>query len=128
MANRERGEIVVKVGEKEYTLRPTFDAICEYERITGQSPEQFFQDFERGRMSGVRASVWCLLQDRHSEEIVTLKDASRWIENAGGLLVVTAHLKALEALNSERATGGKAPAHPPRARAGSGRRSSKTRG
>lgn len=128
MANRERGEIVVKVGEKDYTLRPTFDAICEYERITGQTPEQFFADFERGRMSGVRASVWCLLQHAHSDEIVTLKDASTWIENAGGVLVVSAHLRALQELNADPVEEGKAPANPPRARAGTGRRSSKKRG
>ncbi len=126
MANRERGEISVKVGEKDYTLRPTFDAICEYEKLTGQTPEQFFDDFDRGRFAGIRASVWCVLQDEHSDEIKTLKDASRWIEDAGGLLVVVAHLKQLRDINATPVEEGKT--NPPKARAGTGRRSSKARG
>jgi hypothetical protein len=126
MANRERGEIGVEVDGKGYTLRPTFDAICEYEILTGKAPEEFFQDMERGTFHGLRASVWCLLQDEHGEEIRTLKHASEWIERAGGVDVVMAHLAQLWEWNTEPTTGA-SDAHPPTAQAGTGKRSSSRR-
>ena len=42
------------------------------------------KEIQQGRLSGLRAVIWCLLQDQHGNEIKTLKDASHWIERAGG--------------------------------------------
>ena len=125
MANRERGEIGVEVEGKQYTLRPTFDSVCELENLTGgQSIDLVFGSIQQGRLSGLRATVWCLLQEHHADEIKTLKDASKWVERAGGVDVVMTHLAQLQDLNTE-ATEGAATPNPPRARAGTGRRSSK---
>lgn len=126
MANREHGEVVVKVGNKDYTLRPTFNSLCEYERISGKTPEDFLEGMERGTFSGLRISVWCLLQKHHRDEIRTIDDAGDWIEAAGGVDVVLAHLKQIGELNSDTVSGGPL-ANPPRARAGTGKRSSSRR-
>ena len=49
MANRERGEIGVEVEGKPYTLRPSFNAICELENITGKTIEDLFDLIEQGQ-------------------------------------------------------------------------------
>lgn len=84
MANPERGELALQVEGVEYTLRPTFDALCELEGKVNAPFDTVMQQIQQGRLSGLRAVVWCLLQDQHAEEMRTLKDASAWIERAGG--------------------------------------------
>lgn len=128
MANREKGEIEVKVGDKAYTLRPTFDSICELEDLTGKSIDTLFRSIEKGSFSGLRAMVWCMLQDEHGDEIRTLKDASKWITAAGGPDVLIVHLAKLRDLNEdEQPEGDAAAARPHLARAGTGTRSSSRR-
>lgn len=123
MANRERGEVGVKVDDRQYTLRPTFDAICELEELTGKTLDKLFDDINAGRLSGLRSCVWCLLQDQHANEIRTLKDASEWIERAGGPEVLLARLADMRDLNTEKATNGNGSraARPRKARAGTGK-------
>lgn len=128
MANRERGEVSIEVGGKAYTLRPTFDAMCEFEELTGKTVDDLFEDVLKSKLSGLRAVTWCLLQDVHAAEIKTLKDASRWIDEAGVDAVRDAVERAL-GLNQapEPAQGGtEAPANPPDAQAGTGEPSSST--
>lgn len=84
MANPERGEVGVTIGEKVYNLRPTFDALCELEALVDKPLHEVMRGVEQGRVSGLRSVIWCLLQDEHSAEIKTLKDASVWIEAVGG--------------------------------------------
>jgi hypothetical protein len=84
MANPARGEVGLMVGGKAYTLRPTFDALCELEDLVGKPLHTLMAGIQEGRLSGLRAVVWCFLQDEHAREIITLKDASQWIERAGG--------------------------------------------
>lgn len=119
MANPERGEVGVTVGGKAYTLRPTFDAICELEDLVGKPLHVLMQGITEGRLSGVRAVVWCFLQDRHAAEFRELKDASRWIEEAGGVDVVHPWIARALGLNmpEEAPT---ADADPPEAQVGTG--------
>jgi hypothetical protein len=123
MANRERGEVSVEVEGKAYTLRPTFDAICELETRSGKGIEDLLADIESGRLSGLRLAIWCLLQDQHSDEIRELKDASQWIERAGGVDVIFAHLAQMRDLNTAPASGKRGTGNPRKAQAGTGRRS-----
>lgn len=126
MANPERGELSVTVGGKAYTLRPTFDALCEFETLTGKSLDSMLESINNGSLSGLRAVVWCVLQDQHGDEIKVLKDASRWIEKAGGVVEVTAHLNTLMGINAPEPTetDGATSANPPDAQAGTGEASS----
>lgn len=121
MANQQRGELGVTVDvagdgsdSKRYTLRPSFNAICELEDLTGKSWDQVGDDARGGRFNaGLRAVVWCLLNDQHGAEIRTLKDAAEWIERAGGPVVVQGLVGRVFELND---TPGEAkPANPPQA-------------
>lgn len=110
MANPERGEVGVVVGDKVYTLRPTFDALCELETLIDKPLHDIMAGVEQGRVSGLRAVVWCLLQDAHAGEIRTLKDASRWIESIGGADAALRYVMKAMGLNTEDQ-----PANPPAA-------------
>lgn len=124
MANPERGEAGVIVGGKAYTLRPTFDALCELEELVGRPVHDLLQGIEQGRLSGLRAVVWCFLQDEHSDEIKALKDASKWIEKAGGTDAVLALVHQVLKLNAPPAVAPETKANPRKAQGGSGKRSS----
>lgn len=124
MANTERGEVGIDVDGKAYTLRPTFNAVCALEQLAGGGFDEVLEKVARGWMSGLRSTVWCLLQANHSEEIKTIEDAGDWIERAGTVRIMAALAGVLEA-NEEPAlsTKGKG-ANPRKARAGTGGRSS----
>jgi hypothetical protein len=127
MANRERGEIAVEVGGASYTLRPDFNAVCELEQLTGQSYEAVIKQCFEGRLSGLRACLWCLLQRHHSAQIKSLADAGDWIESAGGVEKVLSFVNQVLEANEEPSVGGPTAANPPKARAGTGARSSSRR-
>lgn len=132
MANKERGEKRVTVGGKDYTLRPTFDALCELEEVTGKKIDGLLQAMDDGRLSGLRNVVWCLLNDVHAAEFPTLKDASVWIELAGGVDEVLPWVHDVLGINKPEQAAGGAQTHPrkgrqrKRARTGTGARSSRT--
>lgn len=119
MANQERGELGVDVGGKRYTLRPSFDAMCELEELTGKSLVAWLEVFQTGGLRGLRAVVWCLLHDEHADEVLTLKDASRWIERVGGTDVAMDHVMAVLGINAPPA-GETVTDPPPAAQAGTG--------
>lgn len=123
MANQARGEVSITVGEFSYTLRPTFDALCELEDLVDKGVDQIVREVEEGRISGLRALIWVLLQDEHADEFQTLKQASAFIVAAGGGDAILPKLRELLELNSGDAGG--QPANPPTAQAdGTGRTSS----
>ena len=125
MANVERGELGVDVDGKRYLLRPTFDSLVELEDLTGKKlddPNGPMELIKQGRLSGIRAVVWCVLHDVHGDEIATLKDASRWIERAGGVDPVMELLMRLFELHeapAEPSTNGGGE-NPPDAQGGTG--------
>lgn len=51
MANRYKGEVKLKLGGREYSLRPSFGALAEIEDRTGKSITELFGDLNRGRIS-----------------------------------------------------------------------------
>src|SRR5262245_1604787 len=85
MANPERGESSVVIDKQVYTLKPTFNSVCELETQMNNGFDAIMQTVHEGRLSGLRAVVWCLLQDKHAKEIPTLSDAGEWIERLGGV-------------------------------------------
>lgn len=117
MANQERGELGVEVGGRRYTLRPTFDALCKLEDLLDKDIETILGSIDQGRLSGVRAVIWTLLQDQHEDEIRSLRQASEWIERAGGLPVVMPWLQTVMGFNSEPAADGGTGANPPEGQA-----------
>lgn len=139
--NEELGEVAIVVGGKAYTLTPTFNAMCELQALTGKEPFEVMllageipADLKTGTprcppdLAMARAIVWAYLQEYHDDEIVTVKDAGRWIERAGGLDKINRALSRLDELNTEPApaSDGGTTANPPGAQAGIGEGSSST--
>lgn len=117
MANQERGEVGVTLGDKVYTLRPTFDALCELEGIENKPIDVILRTIEEGRLSSVRAVIWCLLQDKHAKDFPTLKHASGFIEDVGGADKAVSLLYQVMGLNTP---GESDASNPPTAQAGTG--------
>lgn len=118
MANQHKGELGVEVEGQRYTLRPDFNALCELEDLLGKTFTETAMEMSNGRPnSGLRAVVWCLLQDKHGKEIKTLRDAGHWIVRAGGADVVMQQVDALFTLIADE---GQSEANPLVAQDGTG--------
>lgn len=129
MANQERGEVSVEVEGQRYTLRPSLNAFCEVEDLTGKSFAEIAGMADRGRVSAMRALLWSFLQAAHGDEIKTLADAGAWMDRAGGLAGITAKFHELTRLNAEpEEPGRKVNGRPPRAQGRTGAPSSQTPG
>jgi len=116
MANPEKGEVGIVVGGKSYILRPAFNSVCELEDLVGKPHTVIEAEIKSGRLSGLRAVVWCLLHDVHRHEIRTLEDAAKWIIAAGGPGVVMDLVTRVFTLN-EPETPQEPAADPPTAQA-----------
>lgn len=89
MANKFFGEVEVKVGDQTYKLRMDFNAMCEFEDVTGINAMDAFADFEKGNISvkSMRAMMYAFLKRHHPE--ITLEQAGEVLsENMGALEAV----------------------------------------
>lgn len=84
MANPHRGEVALKVGDLEYKLSFSINAICELEDALDMPVAQVaerMKDAGNLRMSLVRTVVWAALGDH--QEGITAKEAGRIVTEAG---------------------------------------------
>lgn len=82
MANPNRGEVALKVGDLEYKLSFSVNAICELENAMDKPMSEIVASMnEAMRMSTLRTVVWAGLQDHH--EGTTLKEAGKIASDAG---------------------------------------------
>ena len=96
MSNSVRGEVTIESGGQTYTLVMDTNAMVELEDVfsTPDKPVSFtdiLMKVERGYMKYVRAFVWAALRRHH--ETMTLKDAGRFIEGAGGIVAFGQQLR-----------------------------------
>lgn len=80
MANKNKGEVALKAGEKEYILRFSANALCDLESSTGKTIMQIMdgvKNIENLSMTTVRAMLWAGLKEHHPE--VTIMDAGNII-------------------------------------------------
>lgn len=63
MANAEKGEVDLKIGEKTYTLRFTRNAMAEVEAVFGGRPFNLLM--ADGSVSAIRALLWGGLRKHH---------------------------------------------------------------
>jgi hypothetical protein len=128
VANAHKGEVGLEVNGTPYTLRPTFNCLCDLEELTGKSFMQVGIAASRGSTVAIRQLVWAYLQEYHADEIKTVKDAGDWILRAGGLDVVNKALERLAGVNTDEDAKAKAAEDRPRkARGGTGARSTSKR-
>lgn len=135
MANKERGEFALKVGDTPYTLRLTTNACCELEDFTqGRTWDQVMAGVRQGRMKDVRLLIWTALRQHHpelaSDKPESVKAIGNLIDEAGGLAGILGQIQAFLQMNLPEAADvsaeGSAEARPPNAQAGTGDRSTST--
>lgn len=58
--NKYTGTFTIELQGNEYTLRPSFDAMVEFEDRTGQAVNEAFQEMTAGKMSfkTIAAAIW----------------------------------------------------------------------
>lgn len=89
VANREKGEIAIAVGDKEYVLVLDFEAMCQLEeRLSTDAGKdvtfiEVMAKAERGSMRHMRAVFWAALL-RHQPDM-TFQDASALVMELGGV-------------------------------------------
>lgn len=91
MANPNRGEVALLVGDREYKLSFSINAICELEDaldIPVAKVADKLNDAANIRMSLIRTVVWAALRDHH--EAVTVKEAGQIATDAGIPVVMEA--------------------------------------
>ena len=60
MGNKYKGTFEAKIGDQEYTLRPSFDACIEFEEKTGISVSEAYEIMAKGKASFkiVASAIW----------------------------------------------------------------------
>lgn len=60
MGNKWKGTFEIKIGNETYTLRPTFDALCEFEEAAGMPAMKARQDLLEGNYGAkvIPAAIW----------------------------------------------------------------------
>lgn len=129
MANREKGEIRLEVGDRTYRLVLNTNAMAIAEGAISTPTHDVFWDelwakATKGSVRHLRALLFGMLQKFHPE--VTLAGVGRLIDELGGLVGLAQVLsEAMAAASPEPSDlqtvrGSAAPADPPTARAGTG--------
>jgi len=88
MANKERGETTLTVGDQTYTLRLNIDSICQMEAELDRSFGSIIlelADPSEMRVATARALLWAALLEHHP---VTVKEAGELMLKAGGVVKV----------------------------------------
>jgi hypothetical protein len=121
MSNSLRGQVMLKAGEKEYTLSFSINALVSLEDMLDESVNTVaaqLNDSTKVRMKTIRALVWAALRDNHSE--VTTDGAGQIIDQAGipatMAAIATAFTNAFP--DAEAESSGSRPRKPARAGAG----------
>ena len=65
--NKWKGTFEVKIGAETYTLRPTFDALCEFEEIAGMPALRARQELLEGTYGAkvIPAAIWAGIRGEH---------------------------------------------------------------
>ncbi len=84
MANRHRGEVEVALGGARYTLRPTFEALCEIEERTGLGLVELARRFWEGRFGVGELAVvlWAGIRAAHGAA-PDYERIGRWVVEQG---------------------------------------------
>lgn len=90
MANKAKGEVALKHGDKTYILLFDHNALCEFEAETGKNALEVLSS-DNVSMIDMRALFWAGLQEHQSE--ITIREAGR-------LLTAVGDEKLYEALNA----------------------------
>lgn len=118
MANPHRGEVALTVGDREYKLSFSVNALCELEDALALPVAKIvnlLNDPENIRLSTVRTIIWASMRDHHED--VSVKDAGT-IATEAGIPAVMEKIGAAMQLAFPDAPEAKGKANPPKAKAG----------
>jgi hypothetical protein len=98
MANAEKGEVSLVIGDDTYTLALTIDSMVALEEAFSTPTKAVtFQDVmaaaDRGSITHLRAFLWAALIEHHPS--MTIKDISPLVQKAGGVAAITMKLMEL---------------------------------
>ncbi len=90
MANTERGEITVILSDKEYILRPTFEALCDLEDRTKKPITQIMQQLFQGELSikVLAIIVWAGIRGSMGDKSPTLDEVGNMMVEDGIFKVI----------------------------------------
>jgi hypothetical protein len=114
MANKERGELRLSVGDQEYTLKLTTNACCEMEDRAGKVFDAVIAAASKGSLRDLRWLLWAMLQEYHSDTVITAQDVGKIIDRMGGLAKVAGKINEMLALNRDDAAAEGKPKRTPR--------------
>ena len=83
MANRERGEIRLRVGGRTFTLRLTAGSCCEAEDLAGKDLDAFGAGVNAGSVTDLRWLLWAALQPKHGDHFQTVDSVGDLIDEVG---------------------------------------------
>lgn len=94
-----KGEVPLKAGDKEYTLKFTTDALCQLEDLLDMGINELIISASKNilRIKQVRAMLYCACLQHHKEEMTSLEVAGKIIDVTGFSETWTAVVKAIAA-------------------------------
>lgn len=124
MANKERGEFLITIGDRTYTLRLTTNACAELEDVSGgRTWDQVQMGIARGSVKDVRWLFWAAFRAHHpdiaTDDPASVKAIGKLIDDAGGFAGLLARVRMFVAINQDEGGSelgvveGAAPADPP---------------
>lgn len=90
MANAMRGETDIMLAGREYTLRPTFNALCELENKTGSGLFELAKRFDEGRFTlhDIASVIWSGIRAGGCAEPPAFETVGEWIAVQGMASVI----------------------------------------
>jgi len=86
MANTQRGEVDILIEDKKYTMRPTFEAMCEIEDRLDLSMPELVMHLQNGELKfkTIATIIWCGIHG-YSDSLYT-KDAAPTLSELGNAI------------------------------------------
>lgn len=121
MANPEKGEVDLVVGDKTYVLRIRTNTVCEIEAKSGKAWGDLWQDVKQTNIQSMRTLLFALLQPYHKKEFPTMDAVGDLIDQMHGTVDVFDVLLRILTVNKPPAKDAKeGDANPPVAQPGTG--------
>jgi hypothetical protein len=91
MANDQRGEVSLKLGGKEYILRPSFEALCELENRLNTTIPQLIVDLQTGIVSikALATIIWAGIWGYDKDRAPTIIEVGEMVVSDGMINVIS---------------------------------------
>lgn len=104
MANAERGEVVMTIAGREFTLMLSMEAGCQIQQRMKKTVGELMLAADRLDYEAIRVLMWAALQFHHGDEFKTIDKVNGLLNAAGGPKVFFRYAKELadlEAMDGE---------------------------